>query len=164
MKNIFLFLGVCVLAAAGCATMERSGFYGVKIDQMSEDHAFKISGVSGAEVQHTFTKTMSKEVTAWADIKGMKIYITVINSSGRPLMADYFFDKFTIVAKDKQEYQLRKETETIYGYRSGDSIKPGGKALFVLSASRAFAKDEVEKIVCQIGLLTGARIVLKPLP
>ncbi len=162
MRNILL--AVFVIAAAGCVTMGKSGFYGFKIDQMSEDPSFKITGVDGKEIRHTSTKTMSQEVTAWAEIRGSKILITVINASGKPITSDYFFDKFTVVTKDKQEYQLKKETETLYRYRRGDHIKPGGKALFVLTSPRTFEKDDVEKIICQIGLLTGARIVLKPLP
>ena len=162
MKNIFL--AVCVMAVAGCATMEKSEFYGVKIDQMSEDADFTILEVNGTKVEHTLTKTMSKEVTAWAEIQGTKILVTVINASGRPLMPDYFFDKFTLVTKNGQKYELNKETETLYHTRTRNSIKPNGKALFVLSSPQVFAEEDVEKIVCQIGLLTGARIVLKPLP
>lgn len=162
MRNIFF--AVLVVALTGCTTMKASEFYGVKIEQMSEDPLFKITNVDGKEVQHTITKTMNKEIAAWAEVKGEKILVTVINSSGTPLTPDYFFDRFMLITKDKQEYQLRKESETVYGYRTGDSIKPSSKALFVLTGPREFQKDEVEKIVCQIGLLTGARIVLKPLP
>ena len=162
MRKIILLLGVA--AVVGCASMDKSDFYGVKIDQMSEDSSFLISGVNGKEVEHTSTKTMSTEVTAWGEIKGTKVLITVVNASGQPLKTDYFFDKFTVMTKKKEEYQLKKESETLYSYRAGENIDSGNKALYVLTSPQAFEKDDIEKIVCQLGLLSGARIVLKPLP
>ena len=162
MKKL-LFLWV-VLGLAGCAGLRQGDLYGVKIERMMDDKIFQIQGFRGGQVQYTSAPSLSKEVTAWGKLKGRTIVVTLRNASAKSIKSDYFFDKFTLVAKDGTSYQLEKEGPTVYRYRLPEIITTGEAVNIVLRLPQSIQKENIDKVVCEIGLLSGTRVVLKPVP
>ncbi len=162
MKRL-LSWGVCIFVL-GCATLEEANFYGVRITQSVGDKAFQIYNFAGQNVTHSSGGSISGDVEAWAQVKPKQIIIKMKNKMAKSIYSDYFFDKFFLVMKNGLLYTLKKQEPVSYRHNVPEDIKPGEKATFILEAPVDVSEGDIEKIVCEIGVASGARLVLKHLP
>ncbi len=162
MKKFFIFL-VC-LTMMGCSIMGAYNFYGVKIEHDWDDQNFVIYSSEGDSVEYSENKGLNSDVKAWARVDDNNIVIRVENNSFAPIAADYFFDNFSVVAKDGTAYPLKKQSNLLYRYNAPETLNRGAKAKFVFRMPENILASDVEKIVCELGLLRGVRVVLKPVP
>lgn len=162
----FLLLVGCLLLA-GCASVNRQHFFGFHVEQSPMDADFVIRKYDGKDVQYDSSrKGMDPGIRAWAKMDYKTTVIVLKNESTRTVRSDYFFDKFELVTKTGRTLELKtKQTQLEYNLNTGNgSIKPGQKAKFILETPLGIYHEDVAKIVCRLGVATGARIVLKPLP
>src|SRR3989344_1745839 len=162
MKKL-LSLGLCFFVL-GCATLDQADFYGVRVTQNVDDKAFQIYDFEGQNVVHSTGGSINGDVEAWGEIKSGHIVIKFKNKMANTLRSDYFFDKFYLFAKSGTVYSMKKQEPVAYRYNVPEDIRAGQWATFVLDAPANIQAEDVEKIVGEIGLLSGARIVLKRLP
>jgi hypothetical protein len=153
---------VLAIFLTGCATSQYAQFYGVKVDQEWDDDAFYPNPLVTAAQTTNQGKSVHSNVKAWADVNGAQVVIRLKNESGFPIVTDYFYDKCIAVTPDGTKFELGKENQVSYRYHAPETIESGKQAMFYLQKPVALQSDNIAKIICKLGLLQGARMVLKP--
>jgi len=159
MKKAWTFLVMALLI--GCAGTVYD-FYGVRIDYSQFDDAFKILAIEGDKVEHTQGKYFNTDVVAWGQLNGKTLIISFKNNSGDPISSDAFLDNFILILKSEERVQLVKQDAVMYRYHAPEQIMPNREAQFILTLPRLVDPQEIERIVCEIGVMSGVRLVLKP--
>ncbi len=155
-KQLFLLVGISVLI--GCAT-PRTEFFGMEVTRATTDaFTIKSQDVTGS-VSYTYDKNLANpNITAQGSIyEGGTFRVYITNRGNSPIHPNYFLDRFTMVSKDLNWYELTKPDILYY---PSEVINPGRRVYF--SMPSPLGRDNVEFVIIELG--GNTRLMLKEVP
>ncbi len=162
-----------ILSLNGCvATSPKiKDFFGISMDSVSKAKDFVINSYTEEGAKYEGSTGMDDRIYAWGYLGKSgyfndAINITVVNKSNRPIAINYLTDKFSLITKSGNIYDLEQEKDPAFWY--AQSLNPGVSITFsplLPAVIRDLKKEDVGLIVCETGsLVDRVTIVLKPLP
>jgi hypothetical protein len=147
-------------------------FFGVNMDSVRRAKDFVITSYNEEGVKYNISDGVNSKISAYGYIDNNSYYfqrsikIIISNQSNYPISVNYFTDRFQLIKKDGNVYNL--EQSDLPGAVYSASLNPGTSTAFHPILPRIIKdikKEDIALIVCEIGLLVDrVRIVLKPLP
>ena len=162
---------ICFAIISGCATTPKTmEFFGINMDSVRRVKDFVITSYSEEGVKYDISDGMNSGISAYGyiDTHALErcIKIIISNKSNCPISVNYFTDRFQLIKKDGNVYNL--EQSDLPGAVYNNFLNPGTSTAFypiLPQVIKNITKEDVALIVCEIGTsVDRTTIVLKPLP